>query len=308
MNDGTDALITDASATPAQALAVTQQALQAGLYLREELRAQWLPANVIEEAFALQGDVFRDVPGRRTLRVRLGDRSYFVKLHYGVGWLEIVKNWLQFKRPVVGAENEFMACRNLQLAGIAAPVVAAFGRGAGSPAQRKSFVLCDELAGYTSLEDVTETWFGNPPTAHQRHRLLIAVAHFAKQFHAQGFIHRDFYICHLVIAPDVLTQLDTPDRENSPAPLAVLDLHRARQFPTIPRRWLKRDLAALLFSTLDLGYSRADWLRFVRLYSGRPLRQEMRERGAFWRAVYARALRLYRKGQRKGLVKNQFQP
>ena len=42
--------------------------------------------------------------------------------------------------------------------------------------------------------------------------------------------------------------------------------HRWPRLPwyQLPQRWRLRDLAALLFSTLDLGYSRRDWLRFVR--------------------------------------------
>ena len=71
-------------------------------------------------------------------------------------------------------------------------------------------------------------------------------------------------------------------------------------------RWLKRDLAALLYSTLDLGYSSRDWLRFVALYSDRPLREELEQNIAFWRSVVLRAEKLYRQGQRKGLVKGLY--
>ena len=268
------------------------------MFLRDDLAALWPAEDALEAAFALQGEVFRDVPGRRTMRVELGGRFYFVKLHYGVGWAEVVKNWLQFKWPVIGADNEFKACQGLASAGIAAPVPAAYGVSPGSIAARRSFVLCDELQGYTSLEDVTDVWPEQPPTALERQRLLYAVAAFARNFHQQGFIHRDFYICHL-LANDAALAAGRVD-------LAVLDLHRARRFPRVPQRWLKRDLAALLFSSLDLGYSRRDWLRFIRIYTGLPLRQALAEQGPLWRAVFDRAQKLYREGLRKGTVKGLY--
>ena len=267
-------------------------------FLREDIAAAWAGRDPLETAFALEGEVFRDVPGRRTLKVDIAGRDYFVKLHYGVGWGEIVKNWLQLKRPIVGAENEFEACRDLAALGIPAPLPAAFGASNDSPARRRSFVLCDALAGYTSLEDVTDTWPQTPPAPAMRHQLLYAVARFARDFHTAGFVHRDFYICHLL--------LNDVDMAAGRVSLAVLDLHRARRFAHLPDKWRKRDLAALLFSTLDLGLSRRDWLRFIRIYTGKPLRTVMREDAALWRSVLARAEKLYDEGLRKGLVKGVY--
>lgn len=269
-------------------------------FLRADIAELWSEASAIDTAFAQRGEIFRDVPGRRTMRIQLAEKYYFLKLHYGVGWGEVVKNWLQLKWPVVGADNEFNACTGLAAAGIVAPIPAAYGKSRGSIAARRSFVLCDELQGYTSLEDVTDNWPEQPPTAIERHRLLYAVARFASKFHEQGFIHRDFYICHLLANDTALAA--------GRVELAVLDLHRARRFKQVPARWLKRDLAALLFSSLDLGYTRRDWLRFIRLYSGRPLRQVLKEQGPFWQLVFARAEKLYREGTRKDTVKGRYIP
>ncbi len=270
------------------------------LYLREDVVLHFPAERALRTAFALKGETYRDVPGRHTLRVRLGDRYYFVKLHEGVGWAEVVKNWLQFKRPVVGARNEFDACQALARAGIRAPRVAAFGVSRGSMAAQRSFVLSDELAGYTSLEDVTAEWPAMGVNAQRQQRVLYAVARFARTFHRHGFIHRDFYLCHL-LAEDTALAAERVQ-------LAVLDLHRARQFARIPQRWLKRDLAALLFSSLDLGLSPRHWLRFIRIYANRPLREELAERGDFWAAVLKRAQALYREGLRKQVVLGHYQP
>ncbi len=270
------------------------------MYLRDDIARLWADKDPLESAFALQGETFRDVPGRRTFRVELNGQAYFAKLHYGIGWREVIKNWLQLKAPVIGARNEYEVCRALAELNIPAPVPAAYASESGSMASVRSFVMCDELAGYTSLEDITLQWLEEPPEARLKLRTLDAVARFAAEFHRYGFIHRDFYICHLLAADQAWQQ--------GQVQLAVLDLHRARRFDTVPDKWLKRDLAALLFSSLDLGYTRRDWLRFIRRYAGRPLRIELAQRGDFWQAVLRRAEKLYAEGLRKQIVQGRYVP
>ena len=244
----------------------------------------------------MDGEVYREVARRRTSRIQLAGRTYFLKLHRGVGWREIAKNWSTLRKPVVSARNEFQACQTLAAAGIRAPAVAAFGERGHNPAELESFVLTDEITGHTSLEDLVAA---RPLSELEMRRLLEAVADFSRRFHAQGFIHRDYYICHLWLADGTLAT--RPE-------LTVIDLHRAVQFAHIPQRWLIRDLAALLYSVMDLPLSPRSWLRFVRLYRQRPLSVVFAEEGDLWRAVYARALKLYRKGTQKNLVTGEMQP
>jgi len=264
-------------------------------WLRDDLAAVWGREGLFERVRNLEGEVYRAVADRRTLRFEAGGRAYFAKIHQGAGWREIAKNLSTGRLPVLGARNEFEACRHLQRAGVAAPTVAGFGERGRNPAARFSFVICDALEGRESLEDLTGRWESAPPTALQRRRLVMAVAAFARAMHGTGVIHRDFYICHL--------HLDRAAWQQGRVDLAVIDLHRAQIHERLPARWLRRDLAALLYSTLDLPLSRRDWLRFVRVYRGRPLRDVMRDEGRFWAGVRRRALVLYAKGQRKGLIR-----
>ena len=266
-------------------------------YLREDLRGVLDEHSMLETAAGLEGEVFRQVAGRCTKRVQLDGRWFFIKFHEGVGVAEILKSWLSLKRPVIGARNEFEACRHLQRVGIAAPRVAAFAETGGGASRRRSFVLCDELAGYEDLESVTNHWLVMAPDGLEVRALVTQVAEFARRFHASGCVHRDFYLCHLQ------RRVDAPG-----APLAVLDLHRALRFTHLPWRWRKRDLAALLYSALDLPLKRRAWLRFVRIYSGRRLAEEFAENGRRWEQVYRRAIALYRKGERKGLTRGNFRP
>lgn len=272
----------------------------AELYLRDDLAAVWSGTDPFERVARLEGTVYRAVANRRTLRFEAAGRAYFAKIHGGVGWREIFKNLLTLRAPVTGARNEFEACRHLERCGIAAPTVAGFGERGWNPARRTSFVVCDALDAHESLEDLTADWDRRPPDPVTKRRLVVAVARFVRALHDAGVNHRDLYICHLL--------LDRRACAEGRIALAVLDLHRAGIHRRVPGRWLRRDLAAVLFSVLDLPLTRRDWLRFLRAYRGRPLREVLTSERRLWRAVYRRALRLYRKGARNGLVKGRFHP
>lgn len=268
------------------------------LYLRDDIARAWRGDDPFAVAAALQGEVFRAVADRRTLRFAIGDRRYFAKVHQGAGWREIFKNLATLRLPVLGARNEFEACRHLADHDVAAPTVAAFGERGWNPASRFSFVICDALEDRVSLEDLTADWSDVPPAPAAKRRLIDAVARFARAMHDAGVVHRDFYICHLL--------LDRAAWADGRPSLAVIDLHRAQIRRRIPRRWLRRDLAALLFSVLDLPLTRRDWLRFLRAYRGAPLREVLAREGALWQAVLDRAEALYAKGRRKGLVQGRY--
>lgn len=264
------------------------------VYVRDDLKPLLPKQDLFDWAMAVDGQIARQVAGRRTLRIALGEHHYYLKLHLGVGLVEIFKNWLSLKQPVLGAANEFEACQHLQAVGLAAPRVAAFAQSIGAAWSRRSFVLCDELVHYEDLETVSLRWSQQPPSGLELRRLVMQVAQFARRFHDAGVVHRDFYICHLL-----------RNRLNPDHPLAVLDLHRALLFETLPERWRLRDLAALLFSVLDLPLevplNKRAWLRFVRVYTGKPLKATFAEQPELWNAVVRRALKLQAKARRKGL-------
>jgi len=54
------------------------------------------------------------VKNRKTMRFSINGKNYFIKIHTGCGWKEVIKNWVQFKQPIVSAENEYLAIRRLE--------------------------------------------------------------------------------------------------------------------------------------------------------------------------------------------------
>jgi len=248
---------------------------------------QALPAgDRFDHIMQLQGEVFRDVPGRKTLRVTLGGRSCFVKQHFGVGWTEIFKNLTSGKWPVLTARTEWDAIRKLGELGIATTPALGYGVRGCNPAALQSFLITQDLGDIVSLETLTADWKSNPPSAGFKRKLLIEVAALARKLHEGGMNHRDFYLCHIC--------LDKPALLRGEMVLYLIDLHRVGIRPQIRPPDRMKDLAALYFSAMEAGLGKRDYLRFLRHYRQRSLRSLADERG-FWQRVARRAGKLYLK-------------
>lgn len=267
------------------------------LWLRDDLARLWLSPDAgmdldpFVAAQRQQGQIYRDKEGRRTLRFEGARRGYFLKLHQGVGWREIIKNLVQLRLPVVGARNEYKAIRALERIGIDTLAVAGYGEQGLNPAQRLSFLVTDELTNVTSLEDFCRPWPQSSPSPALKRRLIERVARISRDMHGAGINHRDFYLCHFLL--NTLTPPTAADIDERP--LYLMDLHRAQQRRRVPARWLIKDLGALYYSALDIGLSRRDVLRFMRHYRGRRLPVILPAENDFWREVKARAERIYRR-------------
>ncbi len=241
--------------------------------------------DVFSRVMALGGEVFRDVRGRKTIRVQLAGQPYFIKQHFGVGWGEIFKNLLAFKVPVVSAITEKRAIEKLGEIGIATTPLAGFGSRGCNPASRQSFLITKDLGDILSLETLADQWLLSPPEPSFKRHLLLEVASLAARLHDSGLNHRDFYICHIC--------LDLPQLRQGNIHLYLIDLHRVGIRETIRPQDRMKDMAALYFSAMNAGLAPRDYLRFLRRYRGKPIRQVMREEGDFWRQVQARAIKLY---------------
>lgn len=256
------------------------------MFVGSELRGLTTIDGLFEVMSHLDGEVYREVASRRTFRFEHGGKAYFAKVHFGVGWKEIIKNYLQLRAPVVDASNELRAIHRLQAMDIETLTPVAYSCEGVNPASRKSCIVTEALQNTVSLEDLA----GLGPLEPVFKRALIRrVAEICRTMHSNGVNHRDLYICHFHLDLDQL----------SPPRLFVIDLHRAQTRQATPRRWLIKDLAGLLFSTRPVNLSSRDLLRFIRIYSGMPLRQALESNGSFWRKVVARANNLNDREQHK---------
>lgn len=232
----------------------------------------------------MQGESFRSVKTRNTIKVKLGNQSYFIKQHFGVGWGEIFKNLLSLKKPIVSANTEWKAIQKLDSIGIPTTPLVAYGERGCNPATRQSFVMTQDLGDIISLEDLCSNWPQHPPKTNFKRQLILAVASLAKTLHGNGMNHRDFYICHLC--------LDNQKLNHGDIFLYLIDLHRVGINHQISSKDRMKDLAGLYFSAMHIGLNIRDFYRFLITYTGQSLSELNQHEWAFWQKVHTRALLL----------------
>jgi len=252
---------------------------------------RWQNQDLFKQIFALEGEIYRNKDGRKTLRFALDGKYYFAKLHKGVGWHTILKYLLQLRLPVLSAENEWQAIQRLEKLGIHTMRLVAYGKKGRNPARLQSFVITEELAHTESLENFCRNWPTSPPSYRFKRTLIKEVARIARTLHDHGMNHRDFYICHFLLDISAGREYICPSHLN----LYLIDLHRAQIRRRTPLRWKVKDIAALYFSSMDIGLTQRDLFRFIREYQGEPLKASLNKESVFWRRVKRRGIALKRK-------------
>lgn len=274
------------------------------LYLRDDLAEIWKDRDPFEAAATQTGEIFREREGRRTLRFfasNLGqasdkkktdshsDQSYFLKYHGGIGWGEIIKNIGQAKWPIIGAMSEVHAIRAVEAAGVDTLTIVGYGERGADPAKQQSFLVTEDLVDTVSLEELGELWRKTPGSIRFKRTLIRRAAEMAKSMHDAGVNHRDFYLGHFLISRE------DAERENSEAPIFLIDLHRSQVRRRVPRRWRVKDIGGLYFSTARFGLTQRDLLRFVRVYTGMPLRTALHDKAALLMTSRREGEKIYRR-------------
>ncbi len=250
-------------------------------YLVDDLKDCVDSENLFQSVIALEGEIYREVENRKTFRFEWKGKGYFAKTHFGVGWREILKNLVQFRLPVLDASNEWHALGKLIDLGVDTLHPVAYVSEGWNPAKMRSCIVTRELENTMSLEDLCA---GDMSLVLKR-KLVKKLAAVSKLLHDNGINHRDYYICHFL--------LDLDSSHQKVPVVYLIDLHRAQIRRNTPFRWKVKDIGGLFFSTFDLELTNRDLFRFMKIYTGRPLREILQKDGDFWRAVLRRAMRLY---------------
>lgn len=254
--------------------------------LRDELIDTWNGQDVFSLMENMQGKIAREMKDRQTLRFEIAGHGYYRKWHRGVGWREIIKNYLQLRLPVLGASNEWNALNKLRALAIPSLIPLAYGLRGKNPARQQSFIVTRELTEVIQLDHFFEQ---HSVGIKAKHCILAGVAAIARELHGTGINHRDFYLCHFMLKTQFIAdQSLTPE-------IYLVDLHRAQLRPQVPERWLVKDLGGLLFSSLNLNFTRRDYLRFIRVYFAQELRSVLIERKGFLEKIILRASATYRR-------------
>ncbi|MCP5538270.1 MAG: lipopolysaccharide core heptose(I) kinase RfaP [Akkermansiaceae bacterium] len=250
-----------------------------------------------DKVLALDGKIYRAKEGRRTLRFEHGGKSYFAKIHTGIGWKEVFKNLLAFRLPIIDASNEWQAVEVLERVGVETVRIVGKGKRGCNPARIESFVIMQALEELVEVEDFLKGLGGLQGAARLALKRMIVrkVAASAGRMHGAGMNHRDFYLCHFHIVERDWTGW-SPEQDFR---LPVIDLHRAQLRDKVPQRWLAKDLGALLYSAIDCGVTDRDIVAFLRVYLGADWKSQLIANKALWHAVVMRARKFYRRHRGK---------
>ena len=254
-------------------------------YFDDDLKELFKDADPYAVLANMTGKIYRQVKGRKTVQFEFNNKRYFAKLHTGVGWLEIAKNILQLKSPILGAKNEWRAIEALHKLSLATMKVVAYGEHGFNPAKKRSFIITEELHNTISLEDYCLDWKVNSPDPKDRRLIIQQIAIIARKLHDNGICHRDFYLCHFLLQKDF----------TSFPKLSLIDLHRALINKNLAQRWIVKDIAGLYYSAMEIGLSKRDLLRFVLRYGKDSAKLSLRRNRSFWHQVERRANSMYRK-------------
>jgi hypothetical protein len=224
------------------------------------------------------GRTFREVSGRRTVRLELADpaggtRNLFLKRYIRVPWRQALRRTLCLNPPTSQARREAGGVLYLAELGIATMRVVAIGEAMTRHGRREqSCFVTEEIAGATQADVYCQAKFAPPCPAEAtaaKRRLILAMAAMARRLHGGALVHRDFYLCHILVRPVA----------GADPVLHLIDLQRlVRHRRGLGERWIVKDLAALLFSSWPSAatfirsavFTRTDAMRFALAYFDAP--------------------------------------
>ena len=251
------------------------------IYIAQEYKGFFEGFSKMDDFLDFDVQLVRDFKNRKTGRFEIDGNGFYIKKHFECGLSAIVDELVHFRRPHIGACHEKGAIDKLEELNISTMKVVAYGQDGEKLSRQRSFLITEELTRTKSLEEICLQWPSNPPDPGFKIDLINRIASVAKKMHENGINHRDFYICHFL--------LDTADK------IYLIDLHRAQQRPNVPMRWRVKDIGGLFFSAIDIGLTKSDLFRFVKQYTGKPLKETLTNDRLFWKKVKRRAERMYRK-------------
>ncbi len=179
------------------------------LNIPQEIYNEFEPENVFNCLMNIDGQLYRNQASRKTSRIRIHGQDYFIKQHKGVGYIEIFKNLLRGRLPVIGAKNEWRAIELCDRLSIKTTPLVGYGASGWNVATAQSFVLTAPLENMQSLDHV----FKKNMNFAKKRKIIAQLAKVVRAFHQAGMCHKDMYLCHFLLDEKTFC-------------IYVMDLHR----------------------------------------------------------------------------------
>ncbi len=210
----------------------------------------------------------------------------YLKRHRGFELKEALK-LLMAREPMTSAgRREWENLLRLQRLGIQAPRRVAFGEKRLLGFERRSFVITEAIASAVPLDEYLGSLQGDQAQRGAallvKRALLWDLGEIVRRLHGAGLTHMDLYLSHFLVR----------EKADGDMEIFLIDLQRMARRWLFKRRWIIKDLAALLYSARDVGLSKTDFGRFFSAYfDGTPSRAQKR----LLRAALGRASRMARR-------------
>jgi heptose I phosphotransferase len=224
-----------------------------------------LKLDTVPGVFAYGGEGYlRSHAGHDNFHVvkEIGGRSYdlFLKRHSGFEPKESFK-LLMSESPLKSAgRREWDNIQRLVALGIPNMRPVAFGDEKRFLfLERRSFIITERIHGGVPMDGFIRENF-RPGLSGEALRamraLLWDLGDLIRKLHCAGFTHMDLYLCHVFVRT-------APTGERY---LHLIDLQRVARRWAFRRRWIVKDLAAVMHSARDLPLSRTDIARIFTAY------------------------------------------
>lgn len=217
-----------------------------------------------------------------------GHADFFLKRHRGFEVREALKLLMSRAPFKTAGRREWDNLLRLQALGIKTPRPVAVGEKRFLGFERRSFIITERIPGGAPLDEyIKGRWSGELEGGAllEKRALLWDLGEVVRRLHNAGLTHMDLYLNHFFVS-------ETPGGDKE---LYLIDLQRMAKRWIFKRRWIVKDLAALLYSARELPLTRTDFARFFTAYfDGSPPGAGRR----LVRAALKRAARMARRVRR----------
>jgi heptose I phosphotransferase len=183
----------------------------------------------------------------------------YLKRHRGFELKEVIK-LLAAEAPFTTAgRREWENIARLHGLGIPTMRRAAYGERKILFFEAQSFVITERIPQATPMDDYiarTATEAVSGELLREKRSLLWDLGDLARRLHRGGLTHMDLYLNHVFVR-------ETASGEKV---LHLIDLQRVARRRLFKRRWIVKDLAAILYSARKLPLSRTDFARIFMAY------------------------------------------
>lgn len=192
----------------------------------------------------------------------------YLKRHRGFEPKELLKLLAAEEPFTTAGRREWENILALEHIGIPTMTPVAFGEKKFGCFEVASFVVTERIPAAEPLDDHLKNHFAGAldrGMLREKRALLWDLGGLVRKLHTAGLTHMDLYLNHIFVRK-------TASGERV---LHLIDLQRVARRWLFRRRWIVKDLAALLYSAKGLSFKKTDYARiFTAYFDGRRLRPD----------------------------------